>query len=275
MRLDLYTSQYSIHYSNTSLRVTLVIVICLFFRFLSLQCLGIQMLEELHHPQHSNASPPRAIDHNNVPDNQDNIRVFMTNRTIVIVWDNKLWRNRRGGGECPQRLLSGNFLLTYREKRGKEKMENGADKKEIEKGKVESENWRKKSYKMWEDFVGGCGGVCVFVFVFVFLFVCLFLCLFVCLFVCLFFAFSLFKTTGICFGSTKMGIFYRQKAFHDRKKSEKMTLAPLKNILLRPWQQGTCWLRFTRKNKFSWDFKVACILFPCLFSCTFLLDGSQ
>ena len=33
-----------------------------------------------------------------------------------------------------------------------------------------------------------------------------------------FFFFSLVKTTGICFGSTKMGIFYREKAFHAGKK---------------------------------------------------------
>ena len=42
----------------------------------------------------------------------------------------KQWRNRRGGGgaggqSAPQRLLTGKFLLTYREKRGKEKMEKG------------------------------------------------------------------------------------------------------------------------------------------------------
>ena len=44
--------------------------------------------------------------------------------------------------------------------------------------------------------------------------------------------FSLFKTTEICFGSTKMRIFYRENAFHAGKKSEKMTLPPLKYIPL-------------------------------------------
>ena len=39
-----------------------------------------------------------------------------------------------------------------------------------------------------------------------------------------FFCFSLFKATEISFGSTKMGIFYREKAFHAGKKSGKMTL---------------------------------------------------
>ena len=32
-----------------------------------------------------------------------------------------------------------------------------------------------------------------------------------------FFCFSLFKTTEICFGSTKMGIFYREKNFISRR----------------------------------------------------------
>ena len=30
------------------------------------------------------------------------------------------WRNRRGGAECPLTFFTGKFLLTYREKRGKE-----------------------------------------------------------------------------------------------------------------------------------------------------------
>ena len=34
------------------------------------------------------------------------------------------WRDRRGQS-APQRLLTGKFLMTYREKRGKEKMEKG------------------------------------------------------------------------------------------------------------------------------------------------------
>ena len=51
-----------------------------------------------------------------------------------------------------------------------------------------------------------------------------------------FFGFTLFKTTEICFGSTKMGIFYREKHFTPGKNSEKMTLPPLKNIPLTPLQ---------------------------------------
>ena len=36
----------------------------------------------------------------------------------------------RGGGRVPQTLLTGKFLVTYREKRGKIKRENGGEKKE-------------------------------------------------------------------------------------------------------------------------------------------------
>ena len=35
-----------------------------------------------------------------------------------------------------------------------------------------------------------------------------------------------FQTTEICFGSTKMGIFYREKAFHAGKKIRKNDFAP-------------------------------------------------
>ena len=38
--------------------------------------------------------------------------------------------------------------------------------------------------------------------------------------------FSLLKTTKICFGSTKMGIFYREKIFHAGKKIRKNDFAP-------------------------------------------------
>ena len=62
------------------------------------------------------------------------------------------WRNRRGG-ECPQRLLTGKFLLTCREKRGKEKREKWwklrRKRRTIVKGNVENEKkGRWKSYKM-------------------------------------------------------------------------------------------------------------------------------
>ena len=41
------------------------------------------------------------------------------------------------------------------------------------------------------------------------------------LFFFFFFFFSLLKTTEICVGSTKMEIFYREKAFHAGKKIRK------------------------------------------------------
>ena len=52
-----------------------------------------------------------------------------------LQWCNNSW----GGRGCPPTLLTGKFLLTYREKRGKEKRENGEEKKENQKregGKV-------------------------------------------------------------------------------------------------------------------------------------------
>ena len=48
----------------------------------------------------------------------------------------------RGGGECPLKLLTGKFLLTYREKRGKGKRGNGEEMKESRKregGKLKME----------------------------------------------------------------------------------------------------------------------------------------
>ena len=83
----------------------------------------------------------------------------------------------------------GKFLLTYWEKRGKEKCENGAEKKEN--GKKEG-----GKLKMEEGKVRMRRGPFLFFFFF------------------FFFCFSLFKTTQICFGSTKMGIFNQGKAFY-------------------------------------------------------------
>ena len=50
-----------------------------------------------------------------------------------------------------------------------------------------------------------------------------------------FFFFSLLKTTTICFGCTKMGIFYRGKKNSRREKNQEKWLCPLRKIcLLRP-----------------------------------------
>ena len=103
------------------------------------------------------------------------------------------WRNRRGGGrgaECPQRFLTGKFLLTYWEKRDKEKKGKGVEiekkRRKIVKGKMKIGNGSRKSYKnRWGPFF--------------------------------FFFFSLLKTTEICFGCTKMGIFYRKKHSRQQK----------------------------------------------------------
>ena len=62
-----------------------------------------------------------------------------------------------GGGRqsAPQRLLTGKFLLTYRQNRGKENRKNGAKKRKIEKGKVENlkmEGARKSYKKRWGFF---------------------------------------------------------------------------------------------------------------------------
>ena len=54
------------------------------------------------------------------------------------------------------------------------------------------------------------------------------------------FFFSLLKTTKIYFGSTKMEIFYREKAFYAGKKNQEKWLCTLRKIfLLRPcWEIG-------------------------------------
>ena len=103
------------------------------------------------------------------------------------------WRNRRGGGNrghSASRLLTGKYLLTYRENRGKEKRKMVRKRRKMQKGKVENWKWKELKVKKWGDFLS------------FFFFLC-------CCFV--FVWFSLFKTTEICFGSTKMGIFYREK----------------------------------------------------------------
>ena len=50
----------------------------------------------------------------------------------------------------------------------------------------------------------------------------------------LFCFFSLFKMNEICFGSTKMEIFYREKAFHAGKKIRKYDFAPLEQFSCYP-----------------------------------------
>ena len=89
----------------------------------------------------------------------------------------------------------------------------------IKKLKVENIKWKEEKLQNEEGTL-----FCLFVFCFVF-----------CFFVFVFFCFSLFKTTEICLGSTKMGIFGWEKSFHaGEKKSGKKTLPHQKNIPLTP-----------------------------------------
>ena len=52
-----------------------------------------------------------------------------------------------------------------------------------------------------------------------------------------FFCFSLLKTTGICFGSTKCEFSIGKKHFTPGKKSGKITLPPRKNMPVMPLQK--------------------------------------
>ena len=127
------------------------------------------------------------------------------------------WCNRMGV-EFPSDIshreisadLPGKERLEKKRKNGREKKENR--KREFGILKMESaqgfQKWREDPFF-----------VCLFGF-------CLFVCLFVLfcfVFVLFLFCFPLFKTTEICFGSTKMG-----------KKNRKMTSPPLKNIPFTP-----------------------------------------
>ena len=93
----------------------------------------------------------------------------------------------------------------------------------------------------------------LFFFVFIFLF---FYFLIFFFFFFFFFCFSLFKTK-MCFGATKMEIFYREKAFHTGKNIKKnMTLPPQKNFPVTPLDvsdetssRRTFWERLLRKSE--------------------------
>ena len=126
------------------------------------------------------------------------------------------WRNRRGGGgrgaQCPPRdFWPGNFCWLIWKKIGKEKRV----KIEKKRRKIVKGRWKGEKLEMEAGKVLKRGEALFFFF---------------------FFFFSLLKTTEICFGSTKMGIFYREKAFHAGKKNQEKLLCPLRKIcLLSPW----------------------------------------
>ena len=137
-----------------------------------------------------------------------------------------------GGQSAPQRLLTGKFLLTYWDKRGNEKRENGMgenweEKKENckrEGGKLEMEVG--KVIKRGEDLF-----FC-FCFCFLFLFFVLFC----------FFAFHFWKRQKLVLGLLKWEFSTGKKAFHAGKKNQEKWLCSLRKIcLLRPWWCSHTW----------------------------------
>ena len=144
------------------------------------------------------------------------------------------WRNRRGGGgragdrgaECPPETYDRETFAdaSGKKRQGKKGKWVTLEKKrrKIVKGKVE-----KKLEMEVGKFIKS--GEELFFFFFFFFF---------------FFCFSLLKTTKTCFGSTKMGIFYREKHFTPGRKSEKW-ICPLRKIcLLRPWPEHLIFTSF-------------------------------
>ena len=110
------------------------------------------------------------------------------------------WHNRQGA-ECPPRLPTGKFLLTYREKIGKKKKEKGSKRRKIEKAKVKNLKWGKDHF-----------------------------------FFFFFFFFFIFENDLNLFWSTKMEIFYQEEAFHAGRKNQEKQPCPLwKIFLLRLW----------------------------------------
>ena len=117
------------------------------------------------------------------------------------------WRNNRGGGGAGRRVPPWHFSpgkfcwhTGKREARKKGRLEKKRRKK-IGKGKEENLQNEEKTKTFFFFFL---------------------------------IAFHFSKTTEICFGSSKMGIFNREKAFHAGKKSGKTNLPLWKIFLLRP-----------------------------------------
>ena len=133
------------------------------------------------------------------------------------------------GGKVPPRdFCPRNFCWPTGKKRGKEERENGAERKENrKKGKRKGRKLKMDGKKLQNEERTFC--------------------------------FSLFKTTDICFGSTKIGIFYREKSFHAGKKIMKNYFCSLwKIFLLRPCLTQKCETyqeiskrRWKRKKKYS------------------------
>ena len=111
-------------------------------------------------------------------------------------------------------------------------------------GKLQKKK-KEKKMRRGEDFL-------FFFFSFLFFFFFFFFSFGFVLFLFLFLLFT-FKTTEICFGCTKMGIFYRKKVFHTGKKIRKMTLPSLKNIPLTPLAVNL----FHQKDGYNIDYRLA------------------
>ena len=137
------------------------------------------------------------------------------------------WHNR-SGQSAPPPLLTGKFLLTYLEKRGKEKTEKG------ENGEGKKENCKRVGGKLKMEGGKSCKmrrGLFFFCFVFVF--------------VCLFFT---FQNDWNLFWVYQHGNFLPGKSISPReKKSGKMTLPPQKNFPVTPL--GGCDAHSKKKEK--------------------------
>ena len=105
----------------------------------------------------------------------------------------------------------GNFWCSTRKREARKKVEMEKKRRKIKKGKVENWKWKEEIYKNKERTF----------FFFFFFFSC----------------FSLFKMIDICFGYTKIGIFYLEKVFHTyREQNQEKWLCSLwKIVVLCPW----------------------------------------
>ena len=112
--------------------------------------------------------------------------------------------------ECPLTLLTGKFLLTYREKRGKEKKENG-ERRKIKK----REKGRWKCWKCKEENFENMERTFLFFFFF-------------------FFSFHFSKPLKFVLSLPKWEFSSGKKHFTPGKKIRKKWLPPLKNIPLTP-----------------------------------------
>ena len=120
----------------------------------------------------------------------------------------------KAGGRVPPDIFTGKLLLTYWEKQGHGRTGKWGG-KEGKFEREEVENGRGKGMKMSKGF-----------FFFLICFCVCFLFCFVLFCFVFFFCLSLFETTEICFGSTKMNNFTRKNHISPREKIRKSDFAP-------------------------------------------------